>query len=61
VTPTDYWLTQRGEQSLGLRRPVKTARARWRGERDYRDLKEELGLDHYEGRGGLGWHHHVTL
>jgi SRSO17 transposase len=28
---------------------------------DYRELKEELGLDHYEGRHWLGWHHHVTL
>lgn len=61
VTPTDYWLAQLGEQSLGLRRLVKTARARWRVEMDYRELKEELGLDHYEGRHWLGWHHHVTL
>ena len=28
---------------------------------DYRELKEELGLDHFEGRHWLGWHHHVTL
>jgi hypothetical protein len=28
---------------------------------DYREMKEELGLDHYEGRHWLGWHHHVTL
>jgi len=61
VAPTDYWLAQLGEQSLGLRRLVKTARARWRVEMDYRELKEELGLDHYEGRHWLGWHHHVTL
>jgi SRSO17 transposase len=61
VTPTDYWLAQLGEQSLGLRRLVKTARARWRVEMDYRELKAELGLDHYEGRSWLGWHHHVTL
>jgi len=61
VMPTDYWLAQLGEQSLGLRRLVKTARARWRVEMDYRELKEELGLDHYEGRFWLGWHHHVTL
>ena len=40
---------------------MKTARARWRVEMDYRELKEELGLDHYEGRHWLGWHHHVTL
>jgi SRSO17 transposase len=61
VAPTDHWLAQLGEQSLGLRRFVKTARARWRVEMDYRELKEELGLDHYEGRHWLGWHHHVTL
>ena len=34
---------------------------RWRIERDYQDLKQELGLDHYEGRGWLGFHHHATL
>lgn len=61
VAPTDHWLAQLGGQSLGLRRLVKTARARWRVEMDYRELKEELGLDHYEGRHWLGWHHHVTL
>jgi SRSO17 transposase len=59
--PCDYWLAQLGEQPVGLRRLVKTARARWRVELDYRELKEELGLDHYEGRHWLGWHHHVTL
>ncbi len=59
--PCDYWLAQLGEQPLGLRRMVKTARSRWRVELDYRELKEELGLDHYEGRHWLGWHHHVTL
>lgn len=61
AAPSDYWLAQLGEQSLGLRRLVKIARARWRVEMDYRELKEELGLDHYEGRHWLGWHHHVTL
>jgi SRSO17 transposase len=59
--PADYWLAQLGNQSVGLRRLVKIARARWRVEQDYRELKEELGLDHYEGRHWLGWHHHVTL
>jgi SRSO17 transposase len=34
---------------------------RWRIERDYQDLKQELGLDHYEGRGWRGFHHHGTL
>jgi SRSO17 transposase len=51
-----------GEESLtGLRRLVSLAHCRWRIEQDYRELKEELGLDHYEGRQWLGWHHHVTL
>ena len=59
--PTGYWLASLGDQPLGLRRLVRTARARWRVELDYRELKEELGLDHYEGRHWLGWHHHVTL
>ncbi len=59
--PTKYWLAQLGSQSVGLRRLVRLARARWRVELDYRELKEELGLDHYEGRHWLGWHHHVCL
>lgn len=59
--PTKYWLAQWGEQPVGLRRLVRIARARWRVELDYRELKEELGLDHYEGRHWLGWHHHVCL
>jgi SRSO17 transposase len=33
----------------------------WQIEQDYRELKGALGLDHFEGRGFLGWHHHVTL
>jgi SRSO17 transposase len=61
AAPSDYWLAQLGDQPVGLRRLVKVARARWRVELDYRELKEELGLDHYEGRHWLGWHHHVTL
>lgn len=59
--PTKYWLAQLGPGLPGLRRLVKMARARWRIEMDYRELKEELGLDHFEGRHWLGWHHHVTL
>lgn len=59
--PTKYWLAQLGSEPLGLRRFVRIAKARWRVEQDYRELKEELGLDHYEGRQWLGWHHHVSL
>ena len=56
-----YWLAPWGSQPLGLRGLVRAARARWRVKLDYRELKEELGLDHYEGRHWLGWHHHVCL
>ena len=59
--PTKYGLAQLGPGLPGLRRLVKMAHARWRIEMDYRELKEELGLDHFEGRHWLGWHHHVTL
>jgi SRSO17 transposase len=59
--PTKYWLAQLAPGRPGLRRLVKMAHARWRIEMDYRELKDELGLDHFEGRHWLGWHHHVTL
>jgi len=59
--PTKYWLAQLGPGRPGLRRLVKIAHARWRIEMDYRELKDELGLDHFEGRHWLGGHHHVTL
>jgi len=59
--PTKYWLGQLDGDRPGLRRLVRIAHARWRIEMDYRELKEELGLDHFEGRHWLGWHHHVTL
>ena len=44
-----------------LRRLVRITKCRWKIEQDYQQLKEELGLDHYEGRSWQGWHHHVTL
>ncbi len=44
-----------------LRRLVRLAKSRWQIEQGYQQLKEELGLDHYEGRSWQGWHHHVTL
>jgi hypothetical protein len=47
--------------SIGKSALVNTAKLRWRIERDYQDLKQELGLGHYEGRGWRGFHHHATL
>jgi SRSO17 transposase len=58
--PTDYWLS-----SLPADTPiaelVRLGKRRWRIEHDYRELKDALGLDHFEGRSYRGWHHHVTL
>jgi SRSO17 transposase len=60
AAPAKYWFSNLpGEVSM--RRLVRLAKLRWRVEQDYQQLKEELGLDHYEGRGWQGWHHHVTL
>ncbi len=59
--PTKYWLADLPGEALGLRRLVRLAKGRWRIEQDYRELKDELGLDHFEGRSWPGWHHHVTL
>lgn len=58
--PTQFWFSNLGP-SAGLSRLVFFAKLRWRIEQSYQQLKEELGLDHYEGRGYLGWHHHVTM
>jgi SRSO17 transposase len=58
--PTKYFLCDLPE-TYTLRRLVRLAKARWKIEQDYQQLKEELGLDHYEGRYWTGWHHHVTL
>jgi len=46
---------------MSLRELVYMAKLRWRIERDYQELKQELGLGHYEGRGRRGFHHHATL
>ena len=58
--PTKYWLATLPETTR-LRDLVHLAKLRWRIERDYQDLKQELGLGHYEGRGWRGFHHHATL
>jgi SRSO17 transposase len=58
--PVKYWLSNLPAETE-LRELVRLAKLRWRIEHDYRELKDALGLDHFEGRGFRGWHHHVTL
>ena len=58
--PTKYVLCTM-PLSCSLKKMVRTFKCRWRIERSYEDLKGELGLDHYEGRSFIGWHHHVTV
>jgi SRSO17 transposase len=58
--PTKYWLSNLPDDTP-LVELVRLARLRWRVEQDYRELKGALGLDHFEGRGWVGWQHHVTL
>jgi SRSO17 transposase len=58
--PTKYWLSTLSSHTP-LRDLVRLAKQRWIIERDYQELKQELGLDHYEGRGWRGFHHHATL
>jgi SRSO17 transposase len=58
--PTKYWLAT-VDPDMPLRQLVDIAKMRWRIEHDYRDLKQEIGLGQYEGRGWLGFHHHGTL
>jgi SRSO17 transposase len=58
--PTKYWLSTLPE-NISFRRLVDFAKLRWRIERDYQELKQEVGLGHYEGRGWRGFHHHATM
>jgi SRSO17 transposase len=58
--PTKYWLSNLPTDTT-LKRLVGLAKLRWRVEHDYRELKDALGLDHFEGRSYRGWNHHVTL
>jgi SRSO17 transposase len=57
--PTDFWLSTLPADTP-LAQLVRLAKARWRIEHDYRELKDALGLAHFEGRSYRGWHHHVT-
>ena len=58
--PSDYWLSNL-PANTPRERLARLARLRWQVELDYRQLKGELGLDHYEGRSYLGFHHHCAL
>ena len=58
--PAKYWFSNLPRRS-SLKRLVKVAKARWWIERDYQELKQELGLGHYEGRNWRGFHHHASL
>ena len=58
--PTKYWLSTL-PATTPMPELVRLAKLRWRIERDYQELKDELGLDHFEGRGWRGFHHHGAL
>jgi FOG: Transposase len=58
--PTKYWLSTL-PQDIAINDLVAAAKMRWRIERDYLELKQELGLGHYEGRSWRGFHHHASL
>ncbi len=58
--PSDHWISNLPEDAEP-EQLARLARLRWRIELDYKQLKGELGLDHYEGRSYLGWHHHTAL
>ena len=58
--PTKFWLSTLDEAAT-FAHLVHTTKMRWRIERDYLELKQEIGLGHFEGRGWRGFHHHATL
>jgi SRSO17 transposase len=58
--PTKYWLSTLPAK-ISFRQLVDFAKLRWRIERDYQELKQEVGLNQFEGRGWRGFHHHATL
>jgi SRSO17 transposase len=58
--PTIFWLSTMPSDT-SPDQLIRLAKLRWRIERDYQELKGSFGLDHYEGRGWRGFHHHGTL
>jgi SRSO17 transposase len=58
--PSDYWISNLPADAEP-EQLARLARLRWKIELDYKQLKGELGLDHYEGRSYLGWYHHTAL
>src|ERR1700754_1186836 len=58
--PTKYWLSTLASD-ISFHDLVDITKLRWRIERDYQELKQEVGLGHFEGRGWRGFHHHATL
>ena len=58
--PTRYWLST-VPRPVELAELVRLVKIRWRIERDFQELKDEIGLDHYEGRSWRGFHHHGAL
>jgi SRSO17 transposase len=60
TAPTKYHLSNLPATS-SLKKLVSTIHMRWRIERDYQELKDEIGIDHFEGRSWRGFHHHAAL
>lgn len=58
--PTKFWLSNMPEET-SLKELIYWAKLRWWVEQNYQQLKDDLGLDHFEGCSWAGWHHHVTL
>ena len=58
--PTKFWLSTL-DRTIAFERLVDITMMRWRIERDYLELKQEVGLGHFEGRGWVGFHHHATM
>ena len=58
--PTKFWFSTL-DKTVTFAHLVRTTKQRWRIERDYLELKQEIGLGHFEGRSWRGFHHHATL